>query len=45
MKRLFNLENLERIKICLGTNTDLRRVNKPTNPTFSFVIMDFGDEK
>jgi hypothetical protein len=32
MERLFNLENrlknLERIKICLGTDTDLRRVNK-----------------
>ena len=32
MKRLLNLEsrlkNLERIKICLGTDTDLRRVNK-----------------
>ena len=32
MKRLFDLENrlknLERIKICLGTDSDLRRVNK-----------------
>lgn len=32
MKRLFNLEsrlkNLEIIKICLGTDSDLRRVNK-----------------
>lgn len=31
-QRLLNLENrlknLERIKICLGTDTDLRRVNK-----------------
>lgn len=32
LQRLFNLENrlknLERIKICLGTDIDLRRVNK-----------------